>query len=74
MNNMKILESLEAMTDPMRSKAINNYNNNPDKCILEDREVEKISHALGNAFNWRESPEGQYYWSEYHNTLLSLGL
>lgn len=66
---MIIIEALEAMQEPYRSKAIKNM-----RSWHMNVYTPNLSTALRNSFDWNESPEGYEYWNDYHNRLRILNL
>jgi hypothetical protein len=58
-----ILEWYEELPEPIRSQAIANY----DPSFSEVDEIESLSEAIGEGFNWMPSPQEHHYWEEVHN-------
>lgn len=48
-----------------RKKALKNYNPRFSSNISNS-----VSSALSNAFNWKNSREGDSYWRDYHTKLI----
>ena len=59
-----IREWLEELPEPYRTQAIDNTSES-DLMIEE----ESLADAVIGAFSWNESPEGEIYWGDFHDTL-----
>lgn len=70
---------LEQFPEPYRTQALKNFD--PDYCperkpkSKADALISKLSkqlnkaHALSLAFSWHRSPQGYYYWGDFHTQL-----
>jgi hypothetical protein len=63
-----ILAWLEKLEEPYRSEALENHNPNYYEW-MGSPEVDNVVDALGFAFWWRASPQGQDYWNELAESL-----
>jgi hypothetical protein len=65
MNN-KILNFLKTLPEPYNRQAIKNYN---PSFYVEGAPIENNNDALGWAFDWSLSPEGEEYWMKLRRHL-----
>ncbi len=67
-----VSEYLETFPEPYRTQAINNFNGNRNDTfwIGKNKECANVKEALGSAFSWNYSKEGDDYWSNFYNSLI----
>lgn len=56
---------LEQFPEPYRTQALKNFD--PDYC--PERKPKSKADALSLAFSWHRSPQGYYYWGDFHTQL-----
>lgn len=72
---MTYREAFERMQEPFKSLAIDNTPSEYlDTTPVTCPESQKISDYLHCAFVWSETPQEEFYWSKYYDTLTNLGL
>ena len=65
MKNEQLISYLNTLPEPYKTQAIDNY----DETLYKGNNIRNLNHALNWAFEWRNSPQGFKYWSDFTDSL-----